>query len=209
MSIELGNRLQELRKKNGYSQESLAEKLDVSRQAVSKWERGEAAPDTDNLIMLAKLYQVSLDELVDNNVPDTTKTQKVEFKNGDKKISIELPEDDEEDEELDADETLTKQQKNIVKAVNVVTLFGSTIAFFLLGFLLHAWHPAWTLFLLFPVTSTLTEAILARRPNHFAYPVLIVFLYCLFSSLYGLWHILWVLFITIPIYYALCNIFKK
>lgn len=64
MNIEIANRLVELRKKNGYSQEELASRLGLSRQAVSKWERAEASPDTDNLICLAKLYGVSLDDLL-------------------------------------------------------------------------------------------------------------------------------------------------
>ena len=64
MNLEIANRLVELRKQHGYSQEDLADKLGVSRQAVSKWERVEASPDTDNLIALAKLYGVSVDELL-------------------------------------------------------------------------------------------------------------------------------------------------
>ena len=64
MTIETANRLYELRKKQGLSQEELAEKLGVSRQAVSKWERSEASPDTDNLIALAKIYDLTLDELI-------------------------------------------------------------------------------------------------------------------------------------------------
>lgn len=64
MTLETANRLFELRKKHNLSQEELAEKLGVSRQAVSKWERSEASPDTDNLIALAKIYDLSLDELV-------------------------------------------------------------------------------------------------------------------------------------------------
>ena len=67
MNIEIANRLVELRKKNGLSQEELANKLGLSRQAVSKWERAEASPDTDNLICLAKLYNVSLDELLNTD----------------------------------------------------------------------------------------------------------------------------------------------
>lgn len=64
MNIEIANRFQQLRKKHGLSQEELAEKIGVSRQAVSKWERAEASPDTDNLILLSKLYGISLDELL-------------------------------------------------------------------------------------------------------------------------------------------------
>ncbi|MDE6664357.1 MAG: helix-turn-helix transcriptional regulator [Lachnospiraceae bacterium] len=64
MNIEIANRLVELRKANNLSQEALAEKLGISRQAVSKWERAEASPDTDNLILLARLYNISLDELL-------------------------------------------------------------------------------------------------------------------------------------------------
>lgn len=64
MNIEIANRLVNLRKSNNLSQEALAEKLGISRQAVSKWERAEASPDTDNLILLARLYGVSLDELL-------------------------------------------------------------------------------------------------------------------------------------------------
>ena len=64
MNIETANRLLQYRKQAGLSQEELAEKIGVSRQAVSKWERSEASPDTDNLVMLAEIYGVSLDEML-------------------------------------------------------------------------------------------------------------------------------------------------
>lgn len=70
MNLEIANSLVALRKENHLSQEALAEKLGISRQAVSKWERAEASPDTDNLIALAKLYHVSLDELLRINEED-------------------------------------------------------------------------------------------------------------------------------------------
>lgn len=72
MTLEVAMRLQNLRKKNSLSQEELADKLGVSRQAVSKWERAEASPDTDNLIALARLYGVSLDELVGNSPSESS-----------------------------------------------------------------------------------------------------------------------------------------
>ncbi|MFQ7452248.1 MAG: helix-turn-helix transcriptional regulator [Flavonifractor plautii] len=64
MNLEIANRLLALRREHGYSQEELAYKLGVSRQAVSKWERAESSPDTDNLLALARLYGVSLDALL-------------------------------------------------------------------------------------------------------------------------------------------------
>ena len=67
MNLLTANRLQQLRKMNGYSQDVLAEKIVVSRQSISKWERAEASPDTDNLIALAQVYGLSLDELLDTS----------------------------------------------------------------------------------------------------------------------------------------------
>lgn len=72
MNIETANRLLQYRKENKLSQEELAEKIGVSRQAVSKWERAEASPDTDNLIRLAEIYGVSLDEMLTGKKTDNT-----------------------------------------------------------------------------------------------------------------------------------------
>ncbi|MCL2848041.1 MAG: helix-turn-helix transcriptional regulator [Firmicutes bacterium] len=67
MDYKTADRLIKLRKKSGYSQEELAEQLNISRQAISKWERGESLPDTENLIGLAALYGISIDELIHGN----------------------------------------------------------------------------------------------------------------------------------------------
>ncbi len=64
MTIELANRLVEFRKKFGYSQEELGNQLNVSRQSISNWESGEVTPSIDYLKELAKIYGVSLDDLV-------------------------------------------------------------------------------------------------------------------------------------------------
>ena len=64
MNLIMAERFTQLRKKAGFSQEELAAKLGISRQAVSKWERAESSPDTDNLIALSRLYGISLDELL-------------------------------------------------------------------------------------------------------------------------------------------------
>lgn len=64
MTIELANRLVEFRKKFGFSQEELANKLKVSRQSISNWESGEVTPSIDYLKELSIIYGVSLDDLV-------------------------------------------------------------------------------------------------------------------------------------------------
>lgn len=62
--MKLGENLQKLRKKYGFSQEELSEKCKVSRQAITKWENGDSTPTIDKLIFLADLYNLPLDELV-------------------------------------------------------------------------------------------------------------------------------------------------
>ncbi len=64
----LGEKLKKLRKARGLSQEQLADQLNVSRQAISKWELGESIPDTENLILLSKFYGVSIDYLLLNEL---------------------------------------------------------------------------------------------------------------------------------------------
>jgi len=73
MDYKTADRLIELRKNNGYSQEELAEQLNISRQAISKWERAESLPDTENLIALSRLYGVTLDELINGSNDETKK----------------------------------------------------------------------------------------------------------------------------------------
>ncbi len=62
--MSFGEKLQTIRKKNQLSQEGLAEMLGVSRQAVSKWELGEAYPEVDKLLLLSKKLNISIDSLL-------------------------------------------------------------------------------------------------------------------------------------------------
>lgn len=80
--MEIGNKIVELRKKNRLSQEELAEKVGVTRQTISKWELAETSPDLKQAKKLSKLFNISLDELVDNDIKDilverTSNTEKL------------------------------------------------------------------------------------------------------------------------------------
>lgn len=81
MNVETAQRLADYRRRKGYSQESLAQKLGLSRQAVSKWERAESSPDTENLIALARLYGVSLDDLLNTS---SEVVDDIEFENSER-----------------------------------------------------------------------------------------------------------------------------
>jgi transcriptional regulator with XRE-family HTH domain len=65
--MNIGEKIQQLRKANNLSQEQLAVRLEVSRQAVSKWELNESTPDTDKIILISRIFSVSTDYLLLEN----------------------------------------------------------------------------------------------------------------------------------------------
>jgi transcriptional regulator with XRE-family HTH domain len=65
--MNIGEKIQQLRKANNLSQEQLAVQLEVSRQAVSKWELNESTPDTDKIILISRIFSVSTDYLLLEN----------------------------------------------------------------------------------------------------------------------------------------------
>lgn len=65
--MKLGEKILELRKKNGLSQEQLGEKIYVTRQTISNWELGETSPNPEQLKLLSRTLNVSIDELLDND----------------------------------------------------------------------------------------------------------------------------------------------
>lgn len=71
--MKLSDKILTLRKKQGMSQEELAEKLNVSRQAVSRWEMGAAQPDASNLLQLSRLFGVSADYLLNDDYAERQK----------------------------------------------------------------------------------------------------------------------------------------
>ncbi|MGE7999644.1 helix-turn-helix domain-containing protein [Lysinibacillus sp. NPDC093190] len=81
--MNLSQNLKNKREEHSFSQEDIAQKLNVSRQSVSKWENGNCYPDLDNLILLSELYNISLDELVKG---DKDFQKKIIIQNTDNKL---------------------------------------------------------------------------------------------------------------------------
>ena len=82
--MSLGERLYELRKKKGLSQEEVAEKLNVTRQSVSKWETDESKPDFDKIVPICELYEISTNELL-NGTQEEKEEKEVKIINNDNK----------------------------------------------------------------------------------------------------------------------------
>lgn len=66
--MTLGEKIYELRKKSGLSQEQLGEKINVTRQTISNWELGETSPNPEQLKLISECLKVSIDELLDNDI---------------------------------------------------------------------------------------------------------------------------------------------
>lgn len=163
MNIEIADRLVALRREHGYSQEELAARLGVSRQAVSKWERAESSPDTDNLIALARLYGISLDAmLLSEPNPDETDAAREE------REVFEAAQAWEDAEKKKQKKAWKKTKEKLLWLLTLAMMVGLpvivhllrldavypviiTVAYLITGFLLENWHPGWMLFLTIPI----------------------------------------------------------
>ena len=199
------NNLYSIRKQAGMSQEELAERLNVSRQAISKWERGEAQPDTDNLIAIAELFDVSLDWLVrsEDNRAETVEATVAETKKSDDNDEDE--DDEDEDDEDEDDPAVIESKKRFRLWYDLPYPIVVTIAYLLWGFLADGWAVGWTLYVTIPVYYSIIDCIRRRKLSPFCYPVFVAFVYLLMGMAWGMWHPWWILFITVPIFYPIAK----
>lgn len=88
--MALAEQLKSCRESSGLSQTAVAEKLQISRQSISKWENGRGYPDIENLILLSDLYQVSIDELLRENeaLKERIETNNQEINDKKEKLSL-------------------------------------------------------------------------------------------------------------------------
>ena len=234
MTIEIADRLIKLRKKNGYSQEELADKLGLSRQAVSKWERAEASPDTDNLICLAKLYGVSLDELLstDDDVETIVEEQvKKEEPKEETKEGVFITDDEGQTVEIsdgcvkctDKDGRVVKckdlkhpvsKPTAILSAVEGGLFALAIVAYILLGTLAHMWQNAWVVFFIPEIVCSIARAIIKKNAAKVNMPFIAVFTFFFVCMVFpgqdaNLWNPMWVVFLSIPLYYTIVSIVRR
>ena len=230
MTIEIADRLIKLRKKHGLSQEELADKLGLSRQAVSKWERAEASPDTDNLICLAKLYGVSLDELLstDDDVETIVKEQvKTEAKE-EKGDSIVLTDDDgsrvviKDNHIRCVDKNgneVEKHQDKFTKIVGLIDCCLTTLMIVLYILLANfsktfTWANGWVFFFVPDFVCSILRAIHKGNPNKVNVVFLSLFVFFFVCMVVPgldahLWHPMWIVFLLIPVYHSIFGTINK
>lgn len=132
--MKFNEKLLDLRKQKGWSQEELGDKLNVSRQTISKWEMGQTTPELENLIILSKIFDISIDDLVEN-----PRNQ----------INIEV--DNAQDNDVKADNLKTDDTKSTQKAENKNIrkkkrrIFYIIIVFLLVGICAGIYYRGYTL----------------------------------------------------------------
>ena len=203
MDLMTANRLQQLRKANGYSQDVLAEKLGISRQAVSKWERAESSPSVDNLLDLARLYGITVDEMLNTD--------------GDK-VVIKTQNNTKKD--------IKGKLKSLISKANDFGIYPElarslakfpfflvvTVLYVVLCFVTKLWHPLWIMFLALPIYYQFALACKGGNKKAFMLllpiPEIIVTLFLILGFAFGIWKYAWILFLILPIYYWIVLINK-
>lgn len=200
-----GDFLYTLRKEKGLTQAELADMLGVTNKAVSKWETGEAMPETAQLIPLSRIFGVSVDELLDGKRSEKLQ-ENVEKEEGNERIKDHLFTRGKDDGE----KTLLEKIQGTVCATVV---FAGLTAYFLLGIIGGLWHPYWVII---PACALLSgvfgcvfdlfntdkrNARTAKGENPYSGPICgIIMLSCIITylltgALLNLWHPLWVIIV--------------
>lgn len=195
MDIKTADKLQKLRKANGFSQDALAEQLGISRQSISKWERGESSPDTDNLLALARIYGVTVDELIDSD----KEIDKPKKKNTNKETAAERK---------------PRIHPELSKALFKFPFpFVIIILYLVMSYFTKLWHPMWLIYLFIPIYYHLAGACCTRSKKGFLFalpiPEIIILLYLVLGFLKGVWGIGAILFLAIPVYYWAVAFYKN
>ena len=143
---EFGNYLYSLRKSKGMTQQEIADKLDVTNKDVSKWETGEAFPETAQLVPLSDIFGVTVDDLLRGRAEPSLEAQQ-------------KPESTNEEHQSNHFEK-NKKLRSVKRMINATILLLATASYILLGFVCELWHPAWVIFPVAGILCCITSVIL-------------------------------------------------
>lgn len=140
--MKLEEKIALLRKKNGWSQEELAFRLGVSRQAVSKWEMGSSLPDLDNVLKMSELFACSTDYLLKDSEISEEKT-------------LETSKEEKSQNE--------KPKKTLWKCIEDLFWLIILLVYLVCSFWTGAWHITWIIFPISGAVFALLETIVKIR----------------------------------------------
>ena len=193
-----------LRRRKGWSQEELAERLGVTRQSISKWEGAQSAPELDKILKMSEVFGVSCDfllkdELEPEEVPLSAK--KVTFENStEDEVTEEEPPAAETAVEEAAKKEKAKPDFSLIENLLYPVIVLALVAYFILGFKLNAWGWAWVFpvvpFISVIVLNSLTDKSGENTPlenlgTAVCYTALLIFL--LIGLLHGGWAWAWII----------------
>lgn len=180
MNNDIAQRLAEMRRSRGYSQEELAWKLGLSRQAISKWERAESSPDTGNLLALSRLYGVTLDELVCGSDAD------MERHSAEESTAVVAPAETPAPEPVGTPVPIAMPAETVSEPAPAATPVSAPAS------------------VVTEPTPTVAPTPIKRSAwSTFPYPVACALAYLVIGFCFGWWHPGWIIFFTIPFYYWL------
>ena len=158
--MTLGEKIQELRRKQGLSQKQLAEMVMVTHQAVSRWEQGESTPDIENVLRLSEIFGVSTDYLLRDIDPHKND----EADSSDEAEEGEVVDDDNDDADvgsafrkdfnwkygkgdihIDFGRSRRKRRRRNIIIANAFSV--AVVAYLVMGVVWQLWHPGWLVFL--------------------------------------------------------------
>ncbi|MDR2182634.1 MAG: helix-turn-helix domain-containing protein [Clostridiales bacterium] len=145
--MTLGEKIQVLRKQSGMSQEQLAERITISRQAISRWELNESVPDVDNIVQLSRIFGVSTDYLLKNGeFIDMTGADYARSNSNDGGDSPHEHHDYGHHKEIAVTTKGRRKGLGPLARVSQFCIIISPAIYLVIGFWFGWWHPGWLIF---------------------------------------------------------------
>ena len=198
--MNLSEKIQQLRKQNEISQEQLAEKLNVTRQAISKWETGECLPDIENILQLSDIFGVTVDYLLKDKPTPEAHPNPV-----DQKPFSTTPNNNHFNEDLAIADELDRRPARSWgrfdftieggEGIKSVIYPLATLAYLIIGIYWGLWHPGWVIFIF---AWLLTEVISFFRTGRFnvsIYSIAAIAFLCV-GFFTGQWRHAWLFFVV-------------
>lgn len=210
--MSFSENLQFLRKRDKITQEELADKLQVSRQSVSKWETGEAYPETEKIIALCDIFNVTMDVLMRGNAAQYN------VSSADRREAEDCYGRTEGEGEENCDPPAAKKNSSriIGEAISGAIMVCAVVAYLCMGIFSRLWHPGWLVFLLAVSLCAFVDKVFKNNsdnPSKKYRPLgarilkgladmtlfLSITVYLFIGLVYGIWHPSWVIFIIAPV----------